>query len=424
MPAAPLLVSSRIVIRRLLGGKLGNDPEPSPFPVPDNSSGAGPDPGQIGARLAEVGSDLGLTSRPEPPAPAPDAGFLPLISVVVPVFNDARFVKETLESVNRQTYTHWECVVVDDASSDDSWTLIEKVTGDDDRFKAIRNQTNLGPGGARNVAIAAASGEYLAFLDGDDLLLRESLGDRVSALAARLDDPFVVGAFCGVRFSPEGTTLDSLADRYRSDQPPFVDFVVADGEVPFPMTAPLVATERVRSVGGLNEKMVTGGVDWELWYRMLRNGHVFVSTPFQGVIYRQRAGGITRGNPAAHTASAARLIRAAHDSEDQAILSDPSPYPMLEPLGTYQAHLAVARRAVRFAAMALVDGDRAGMQASISVVEAGTWPLLQRHLDLSSLVARGAARALGVKPDQLDDSADALAPFVTAVSSALRKASS
>jgi hypothetical protein len=98
---------------------------------------------------------------------------------------------------------------------------------------------------------------------------------------------------------------------------------------------------------------------------------------------------------------------------------------MLEPLGTYRAHLAVARRAVRFAAMALVDGDRAGMEASISVVAAGTWPLLQRHLDLSSLVVRGAARALGVKPDQLDDdAAEALAPFVTEVSFALRKASS
>jgi hypothetical protein len=417
-------VSSRIVIRRLLGRKLGNDPEPSPAVAVEGSSGDGPDPGRISARLAEVGAALGLTPLPEPAAPTPDAGFRPLISVVVPVFNDARFVEETLESVKRQTYTDWECVVVDDASSDDSWALIEQVTGDDDRFGAIRNQTNLGPGGARNVAIAAARGEYLAFLDGDDLLLRESLGDRVAALAARPDDPFVVGSFCGVRFSPEGTTLDSLADRYRSDQPPFVDFVVADGEVPFPMTAPLVATERVRSVGGLNEKMVTGGVDWDLWYRMLRNGHVFVSTPYQGVIYRQRAGGITRGNPAAHTAAAARLIRAAHDREDPANLADPSPYPMLEPLGTYRAHLAVARRAVRFAAMALVDGDRPGMEASLSVVAAGTWPLLQRHLDLSSLVARGAARALGVKPDQLDDAAEALTPFVNEVASALRKASS
>jgi hypothetical protein len=423
MPANPLPVSSRTMIRRLLGRKLGKDPEPSPSLA--DSSGDGPDPNQIRARLGEVAAVLGLTSPPEPAAQTPDAGFRPLISVLVPVFNDARFVEETLESVRRQTYTHWECVVVDDASSDDSWALIEKVTGDDDRFKTIRNQGNLGPGAARNVAIAIARGEYLAFLDGDDLLLRESLGDRVAALAARLDDPFVVGSFCGVRFSPENTTLGSLADRYRSDQPPFVDFVVADGEVPFPMTAPLVATGRVRSVGGLDEKMVTGGVDWDLWYRMLRNGHVFVSTPYQGVIYRQRAGGITRGNPAAHTAAAAQLIRAAHDREDRVILADPSPYTMLEPLGTYRAHLAVARRAVRFAAMALVDGDRAGMEASISVVAAGTWPLLQRHLDLSSLVVRGAARALGVKPDQLDDdAAEALAPFVTEVSFALRKASS
>jgi hypothetical protein len=63
------------------------------------------------------------------------------------------------------------------------------------------------------------------------------------------------------------------------------------------------------------------------------------------------------------------------------------------------------------------------MEASLSVVAAGIWPLLQRHLDLPSLVTRGAARALGVKPDQMSEVEDVLAPFVAEVSSALRRAS-
>ncbi len=377
------------------------------------------------AKLDAVSAALGLHPPPEPQTQTAAANeFRPLISVVVPVFNDARFIVDALESVKGQSYANWECVVVDDASGDESWDLIQAATRGDGRFRVSRNSSNLGPGGARNIAIAGAGGEYLVFLDGDDLLLRESLGDRVAALAPWVGDPYVAGSFCGVRFSPESTSLGELADRYRSTQAPFMDFVVADGEVPFPMTAPLVATERIRAVGGLDEKMVSGGVDWDLWYRILRNGHVFVSTPFQGVVYRQRAGGITRGNPAAHTAAAAALIRAAHHHEDRSILTDPTPFPMLEPLGTYRAHLTVARRAVRFGAMALVDGDREGMIESLSVVSSGIWPLLERHLDLSSLVTRGAARALGVRPAELEGADEALAPFVAEVATALREVSS
>jgi hypothetical protein len=202
-----------------------------------------------------------------------------------------------------------------------------------------------------------------------------------------------------------------------------MDFVVAGGEAPFPMTAPLVVTERVRAVGGLDASMVTGGVDWDLWYRLLRNGHVFVSSPFQSVVYRQRAGGITRGNPAAHTAAAARLIRGSHQAADQSILVDPTPFPMLEPLGHYQAIISVAERATRFATMALVDGDREAMAATLGVLDPGTWPLLERHLDVPSLVTRGAARALGRKPADLEGFEAVLAPFISEVMAGLKRAS-
>jgi glycosyltransferase involved in cell wall biosynthesis len=356
-----------------------------------------------------------------PITPEPD--FKPLISVLIPVHNDERYIAEALRSVKAQTYHNWEAVVIDDASNDDSWEKIRGEIGGDDRFRGERSTTNKGPGGARNVALARARGEYLVFLDGDDLMMRASLQDRVDALRPHLDDPFVVGSFCGVRLRGEDTALADLADHYSSTQPVFVDFVVAGAEVPFPMTAPLVSAERVRSVGGLDEHMVSGGVDWDLWYRILRNGYVFVASPFQSVVYRQRSGGITRGNPAAHTRAAASLIRAAHRPVEPGILLDPTSFPMSEPLFRYQEVLAIAGRAIRFAAMALADGDHEGMVSTLEVLEPNTWPLIERHLDLSDLVTRGVARSMGKRPTDLLTVSDALEPFVHAVSAAVKETS-
>jgi glycosyltransferase involved in cell wall biosynthesis len=391
--------------------------------VTDRPAGASQD--EIRAQLDTVTTRMGLAPSREPSGePEVDPFFRPLVSVLLPAHNDDKYIVSALRSVMGQSYDRWECIVVDDASEDSSWDLIEHEVLGNSRFRALRNEVNRGPGGARNIALGEARGDYVAFLDADDMLMRASLEDRVDALAPHLSNPYVAGSFCGVRFSPAQTSLDELASHYRSSQPPFMDFVIARGEVPFPMTAPLVATDRLRSVGGLDESMTEGGVDWDLWYRMLRNGHMFVSSPFQSVVYRQRAGGITRGNPAAHTRAAARLIRAAHEPVDPEVLTDPTDYPMVEPLGSYQAMLAIAERAIRFATMTLVDGDGAGMNETLGVLTRGSWPLLERHLDMGMLVARGAARTLGVRPEDVASLPDALAPLVAEMTSAARRVAS
>ncbi len=374
-------------------------------------------------RLAGVAAALGLEpprNRAGPPSAQPHA-IRPLITVVVPVHNDEKYIEAALQSIRLQSYPHWECIIVDDASDDASVQLIESAVGSDARFRLIRHEVNQGPGAARNTGLAEARGSHLAFLDADDLLLRESLSDRVQAISERQPDPFLAGSFCAVRFGPEDVILDDLPDRRHVTQPDFVDFVSASGECPFTMIAPLVSTEVVRKAGGFDESMRSGGVDWDLWYRILRNGWVFVPSRSLGAVYRQRGGGITRGKPAAHTEAAARLILAAYRNADPAILSIPSPYPMPDPLPDYQARLTIAERAIRFASMALIDGDRPGMRSTLAVLESGSWYLLDRHLDLPSLVTRGAARVLGVRPKHLDGLEDELAPFVVEVETAVRR---
>ncbi len=100
------------------------------------------------------------------------------ISIIIPNYNKGEFLHETLDSVLRNTYTNWEICLIDDGSTDNSWEIIETYSQRDDRIRAVR-QTNLGGGAARNKGIEMASGEYLIFLDSDDLLDINCLSRRI-----------------------------------------------------------------------------------------------------------------------------------------------------------------------------------------------------------------------------------------------------
>lgn len=93
---------------------------------------------------------------------------LPLISVIVPVYNTAEFVEGTVELLKQQTYKNIEIVLVDDGSTDNSPAICDKLAKDDSRIKVIHQQ-NSGVCAARNAGIAASNGEYIGFCDSDDM---------------------------------------------------------------------------------------------------------------------------------------------------------------------------------------------------------------------------------------------------------------
>lgn len=108
---------------------------------------------------------------------------LPLVSVVIPVFNGAAFLAEAIGSVLNQTYTELECIVVDDGSTDNTAAIVK---GFGNKIRYIR-KANGGVASARNLGVTAANGEYLAFLDADDIWLPEKLSRQVELLRARPD---------------------------------------------------------------------------------------------------------------------------------------------------------------------------------------------------------------------------------------------
>ena len=104
----------------------------------------------------------------------------PLISIITPNYNCARFIAQTIESVLAQTYTNWEMLIVDDCSTDGSYEIAREYAEKDSRIKVFRNEKNSGAAVSRNIALDNASGEYIAFLDSDDLWLPEKLQTQLN----------------------------------------------------------------------------------------------------------------------------------------------------------------------------------------------------------------------------------------------------
>jgi len=98
-----------------------------------------------------------------------------LVSVITPVYNSEKYISDNIKSVQAQTYSNWEHILVDDCSSDNSEALIKLFQEKDSRIKYHRLEKNSGAGIARNTAIELAQGKYIAFLDSDDLWHQEKL---------------------------------------------------------------------------------------------------------------------------------------------------------------------------------------------------------------------------------------------------------
>jgi glycosyltransferase involved in cell wall biosynthesis len=106
---------------------------------------------------------------------------LPLISIITPAYNAAAYIAETIVSVQLQTYSNWELIIVDDGSSDNTSQII-KAYADLDKRIFYYYQTNGKQGKARNLAISKSKGEYLAFLDADDLWMPEKLAVQLDEI--------------------------------------------------------------------------------------------------------------------------------------------------------------------------------------------------------------------------------------------------
>lgn len=95
----------------------------------------------------------------------------PLVSIVMPAHNVCAFLAESIHSIQAQTYPHWELLIIDDASGDNTFEIALRFQKMDPRIKPVQLPTNQGAGFARNIGIKASEGAYISFLDADDIWL-------------------------------------------------------------------------------------------------------------------------------------------------------------------------------------------------------------------------------------------------------------
>src|SRR5690625_291039 len=132
-----------------------------------------------------------------------------LVSVITPAYNAARFIAETIESVQAQTYENWEMIIVDDCSQDETRSIIKKYQAQDERIQLIQLQENSGSAVARNTAMDHAKGRYLAFLDSDDLWTKEKL-ERQLVFMQENEYAFTFTKY--VRMHEDGTLTKAITD--------------------------------------------------------------------------------------------------------------------------------------------------------------------------------------------------------------------
>lgn len=109
----------------------------------------------------------------------------PLVSIVIPSYNRASLIRETLDSVCSQVYPHWECIVVDDGSTDDTCAIVEEYAAKDRRFKLLlRDRSPKGACTCRNIGLAHAEGEWVIFFDSDDVMSPALVDRRIDFASA------------------------------------------------------------------------------------------------------------------------------------------------------------------------------------------------------------------------------------------------
>lgn len=103
----------------------------------------------------------------------------PKVSIVMPAYNMERYIGAAIHSVQQQTYSNWELLVIDDASTDSTCDIVERLSEEDSRIRLIRNEKNIGVAKTRNRGFALASGQYVALMDSDDLWREAKLTRQV-----------------------------------------------------------------------------------------------------------------------------------------------------------------------------------------------------------------------------------------------------
>ena len=187
------------------------------------------------------------------------------ISVIMGAYNSEKNIENAIESIRNQTYKNWEMIICDDASSDNTYTILQKWGKKDNRIIPIRNKRNLGLARTLNHCLKYVKGEYVARMDDDDWSYPERFQKQLEFLEANLEYDFVSSAI----YIFDGERITSKQE-VKNVKPEKKDFL---WNSPFVHPATMFRTESIKRVNGYRyAKETRRAEDLDLFMRMYATG--------------------------------------------------------------------------------------------------------------------------------------------------------
>lgn len=204
-----------------------------------------------------------------------------LVTVVMPAFETEQFIGEAIRSVRNQTYANFELLIVDDCSRDDTLEKARTAAGDDRRIRIITMEQNSGAAACRNRAIDEARGEYIAFLDSDDLWHREKLARHLS---------FMKDNAAGFSYTDYEVINEKGEDLSLRSAPQRITYSQLLRCCPIGCLTVMID---LRIVGDIRMAEMRKRQDWATWLRVLRRGVVGYGLNETLASYRLREGSLS-----------------------------------------------------------------------------------------------------------------------------------
>jgi len=205
----------------------------------------------------------------------------PLVSVIMPAYNARQYITESIESVIAQTYTNWELIIVDDDSTDDTASIIKEFSQQDPRIKYLYQDRGR-QGKARNKAIKNSNGDYIAFLDADDLWEQSKLEVQIDAIE---NSPDITLLFTqGFILQPDGDSIPMDVKVQNWSFQNDIDLFITQNQIP--ILSVLVKKQAIIDAGYFSEDLaIQNAEDYHLWIKLLKQT-TFLSIPNRLFYYR------------------------------------------------------------------------------------------------------------------------------------------
>lgn len=204
-----------------------------------------------------------------------------LVSIIIPCYKQGKYLPECIESIKSQTYKNWEIIIIDDGSPDETEIIFHKISSEIKNIRYIK-KNNGGLSSARNAGLLICKGEYIQFLDADDLLEPNKIEFQINFLSNNIGTDIVYG---NAKYFDDAESTKIYRSNLSIDAPN-IDWIdrlalssgstlnkIINGNL-FPVCAAILRKKVFYRVGLFNEAL-SSHEDWEIWVRMALQNAIF-----------------------------------------------------------------------------------------------------------------------------------------------------